>query len=89
MIVLKLRGARQRIRAKEGRCEGRKPFGDRPGEQAVIERAKALQSAGMTYSQIAETLNAEKLPTRGGGPVVSCDGKQNLASAIETETELV
>jgi DNA invertase Pin-like site-specific DNA recombinase len=67
MIVFKLRGARQRIRAKEGRCEGRKPFGDRPGEQAIIERAKSLQSAGMTYSGIAETLNAEKLPTRAGG----------------------
>jgi DNA invertase Pin-like site-specific DNA recombinase len=67
MIVLKLRGARQRIRSKEGRCEGRKPFGDRPGEQKVIERALALQTAGMNYSQIAETLNTEKLATRAGG----------------------
>jgi len=67
MIVLKLRGARQRIRAKEGRCEGRKPFGDRPGEEKVIERALALQNAGKNYSQIAETLNTEKLATRAGG----------------------
>src|SRR5258708_6701842 len=33
MIVLKLRAARQRIRAKGERCEGGKPFGARPGEQ--------------------------------------------------------
>src|SRR5271168_3262301 len=30
MIVAKLRGARQRIRAKTGRCEGRKAYGTRP-----------------------------------------------------------
>jgi DNA invertase Pin-like site-specific DNA recombinase len=27
MIVLKLRGARQRMKSKAGRCEGRKPYG--------------------------------------------------------------
>src|SRR5579862_2304378 len=32
MIVLKLRGARVRTKAKEGRCEGAKPFGVFPGE---------------------------------------------------------
>jgi len=67
LIVAKLRGARERIRVKEGRCEGRKPFGDRAGEQATIERAKVLQAQGMPYSRIAETLNTEKLPTRSGG----------------------
>jgi DNA invertase Pin-like site-specific DNA recombinase len=34
-IVLKLRGARMRMRAKEGRCEGRKPYGFLDGEGAV------------------------------------------------------
>ena len=57
MIVLKLRGARLRMRAKEGRCEGRKPFGDRPGELATIQRARGLLSEGMNYSQIAQILN--------------------------------
>jgi len=37
-IVAKLRGARMRKRAKEGRCEGRKPFGHFEGEAAIIER---------------------------------------------------
>jgi len=35
-IVLKLRGARLRKRVKEGRCEGRKPFGFDEGEAAAV-----------------------------------------------------
>ena len=31
MIVIKLRGARQRKKARTGRCEGRKPYGHYPG----------------------------------------------------------
>jgi hypothetical protein len=30
-IVLKLRTARKRMKAELGRCEGRKPYGDRGG----------------------------------------------------------
>jgi DNA invertase Pin-like site-specific DNA recombinase len=68
-IVLKLRGARLRKRAKEGRCEGRKPFGHHPkypGEAAVIERLKALRAAGMGFDRIAAQLNTEGLKTRTG-----------------------
>jgi DNA invertase Pin-like site-specific DNA recombinase len=36
VIVLKLRAARERIRRREGRCEGRKPFGSRPNEIAGL-----------------------------------------------------
>jgi len=32
VIVAKLRAARVRKRRETGRCEGRKPFGTRPGE---------------------------------------------------------
>src|SRR5258706_15942178 len=46
-IVLKLRGARMRKRAKEGRCEGRKPYGEFEGEQTVIERMRALRATGI------------------------------------------
>lgn len=67
MIVLKLRAARQRIRARQGRCEGRKPYGERPGEQEVIARARELAKGGMNYSHIAHQLNAERRPTRAGG----------------------
>ena len=64
MIVLKLSGARARIRAKEGVCEGRKPFGFREGEQSVLERMKALRMANVPYDRIAATLNAEDLKPR-------------------------
>ena len=66
MIVQKLRGARQRIRAKVGRCEGRKPYGTRPGEAEVIERMKKLRQQGMAVDTIAETLNAEAVKPRAG-----------------------
>lgn len=67
MTVLKLKVARQRIRARNGRCEGRKPYGERTGEQEVIARARELARRGMNYSHIAYTLNRERRPTRAGG----------------------
>lgn len=66
-IVLKLRGARQRMKATTGRCEGRKPYGARDGETAVIERMRQLRSSGMAYRQIAMVLNADGVPTRTDG----------------------
>jgi DNA invertase Pin-like site-specific DNA recombinase len=67
MNVLKLRGARQRMRAKEGRCEGRKPFGTRPGEHEVVQRIVELNKQGKNLNQIAATLTAEKQKSRMGG----------------------
>jgi DNA invertase Pin-like site-specific DNA recombinase len=67
MTVLKLRAARERVRTRAGRCEGRKPYGERVGETEVIARARDLARRGMSYSLIATTLNAERRPTRGGG----------------------
>jgi len=65
-IVLKLRGARMRMRAKEGRCEGRKPYGYYDGEEAVIERMQELRAARMGFDRIAAQLNTEGLKTRTG-----------------------
>jgi DNA invertase Pin-like site-specific DNA recombinase len=67
MIVLKLRAARRRSKATTGRCEGRKPYGTRDGEQAVIDRVQALQSAGSNYEAIARQLNADGVATRANG----------------------
>lgn len=66
-LVLKLRGARQRKRAKTGRCEGRKPFGHYEGEQAVILRMRELRASGLTLAKVAEQMNAEGVPTRARG----------------------
>jgi DNA invertase Pin-like site-specific DNA recombinase len=66
MIVLKLRGARVRMRTSEGRCEGRKPYGTRPGEAQVINRILSLRASGTAMDTIAETLNAEAVAPRSG-----------------------
>jgi len=85
-IVLKLRGARMRKRAKEGRCEGRKPFGYFEGEQEVIERMRALRASGMGFDRIAVQLNTDGIKPRTGdrwhGLVVNriLTGKGRLAA---------
>ena len=53
MVVLKLRAARKRMRASKGRCEGRKPYGTRPGETSTLARIRALRQAGSTFDAIA------------------------------------
>ena len=53
MIVLKLRGARMRAKAKNGRCEGAKPYGVLPGEGEVIERMAEL--TGVKSVRIQQT----------------------------------
>lgn len=68
MIVAKLAAARARQRAKTGRCEGRKPFGTREGETAIIERMVRLQSSGMSLRTVALKLTREGHATRAGGP---------------------
>ena len=67
MIVAKLRKARMRKKAATGHCEGRKPYGHRPGEQAIIERILALRKAGTALDAIADTLNSEGIAPRAGG----------------------
>ena len=66
MIVMKLRGARNRKKARTGRCEGRKPYGYYPGEQKAVDRMKALRATGMAYDKLAERLTAEGFTTRKG-----------------------
>src|SRR5262252_216935 len=80
--VLKLRGARMRKRAKEGRCEGRKPYGYYEDEAAALERLKALRAEGLGFDRIAARLNEEAIPTRyrkalaRGGGQSDIDGKE-------------
>jgi DNA invertase Pin-like site-specific DNA recombinase len=67
MIVLKLRGARQRKKVENGRCEGVKPYGHTTAERQVLERMRELRRCGMAVDTIAETLNREAVKTRSGG----------------------
>lgn len=72
VLVLKLRAARERTRQRNGRCEGRKPFGHYPGEQATLKRIFSLRRkpkgrARLSCAKVAGVLNAEGRPTRAGG----------------------
>ena len=67
MIVLKLKGARQRIKSATGKCEGRKLYGDKPGEAAILENMKFARHHGKTLQFIVDCLNEAGTPTRAGG----------------------
>lgn len=66
MIVLKLRAARERVSKRDGRCEGRKPYGTRNGEQAVVNRINSMHAEGKNYEVISSTLNVESIEPRSG-----------------------
>lgn len=68
MIVLKLNAGRQRMRDRGERCEGRKPYGDRPGESDTLQMMRELRAKGTTFAQIAEALNGAGTTARSGGP---------------------
>lgn len=75
VTVLKLRAARERVRRRDGHCEGRKGFGATPAEEAILDRILKLrrhgdpmQGARMSFAKIAAKLNAEGRPTRTGKP---------------------
>lgn len=85
-ITIKLKGARQRKRVKEGmarglseeeaavrgRCEGSKPFGHKDGETDVIHQMRSLRAAGLSCDRIAETLNANGVLSRRGKTWLGC-----------------
>lgn len=73
VTVLKLRAARERKRRQTGRCEGRKPFGSRPGESIALARLGQLRRKPrgrerLSYAAIASAMNSEGIPTRTGKP---------------------
>jgi hypothetical protein len=55
------------MKAKTGRCEGRKPYGHHDGEQPVLERMRTLRAQGLPVDGIARVLNEEGVQTRSGG----------------------
>ena len=73
VTVLKLRAARERIRGRGKRCEGRKPFGSRPREIEALARIRELHRKPYGHRRrslqaICEMLNDEGVATRSGKP---------------------
>jgi hypothetical protein len=64
------------MKLREGRCEGRKPFGSKPGEAEAIHQMRSLKAAGLSCDKIADALNANGVPARGTkkrtGPWLGC-----------------
>jgi DNA invertase Pin-like site-specific DNA recombinase len=68
VIVLKLRAARDRKKAKTGRCEGVAPFGSRPGEAEALRLMLQWQADGIASDTMAVNLQLRDIPTRSGTP---------------------
>ena len=71
-LLAKLRKARQAKRVREGRCEGRKPYGQTEEGRRIIATIKRLRrkpKAGKArgYQVIADILNADGVAARRGG----------------------
>lgn len=67
MINLKLAGARKRMKAKTGRCEGQKPYGDMPTEAEALKLMRDARAAGHTFDNVAVLMNQSEHRTRKGG----------------------
>jgi DNA invertase Pin-like site-specific DNA recombinase len=65
----RMNSAKRRIRASGQRCDGRKPFGSKGGEIAVLEAIFHYRDIRkMSYGEIAKALNRRGIPTRMGQP---------------------
>ena len=73
-LVGKLRQSREAMKATNGKCEGRKFFGEvDPEEQATLKLMKSLRrkrkgQKQLSYAKIAKELNSQGIPTRTGAP---------------------
>ena len=68
VVVLKLRGARQRKKAKTGKGEGRHAFGEKRGEAQTLEQIREWAATGASCRSIADDLNGCNVKTRSGKP---------------------
>lgn len=71
MIVAKLYAARQRIKLKTGKCEGRKGYSETKEGRLILDRINSLrkkpkEGKRMTWQQIADRLNEENILTIDG-----------------------
>lgn len=75
MIVAKLRGARERTKKKNGRCEGQKGYGHYPGEAEILDYIRDEHRMGYSSKSIAKRLNDTERLSRTGkrwsAPVVA------------------
>jgi hypothetical protein len=66
MLVAKLKHARERVKARTGRCGGRTAYGERRGERDTLARMHELRAQGLSYERIGTALNMAGVLTRDG-----------------------
>jgi len=71
MLVAKLRASRDRMRQREGHCEGRHGYNDTEEGKAIVRHIKALRrrpkyGKQRTLLEVAEYLNTEGITTMDG-----------------------
>lgn len=68
ILVLKLRAARDRVRARTGRCEGPKPYASEVVALIRELRRKPRGQPRPSLADVAGELNRRAVPTKGGKP---------------------
>ena len=66
MISYRTRAARERMRARGERCEGRKPYGHREGEKATLNLMVDMYMGGKNPTEICGVLNRAGHKPRDG-----------------------
>jgi DNA invertase Pin-like site-specific DNA recombinase len=77
MIVAKLKGARDRTRRAQGKCEGRKAYAEREGGQELVAMARQLRGNPSGRPQSLESIPCKSLTQNAEDPLVSQDRCQS------------
>lgn len=85
-LVGKLRRAREAKKNATGKCEGRKAFGEKSGEEQIVDLMRSLRrmrsGKRLSYAKIAAQLNERGTPTRTGARWHTTTVKNILTRAI-------
>ncbi|BAH77128.1 recombinase family protein [Solidesulfovibrio magneticus] len=76
MLVLKLRAARKRTKAKTGKCEGQKAFIESDHGKATVQQLISLRESGLTWQEVADHLNGDGFVTKNGKPWTMVNAQQ-------------
>lgn len=68
LLVRKLRKAREAMRKRDGRCEGRKPYGPEVIARIRELRRKRPGVPRLSWEGVARSLNEAQIPTKSGKP---------------------
>lgn len=82
-MVKKLRAARDRMRAEQGRCEGPKPLEDTPAGLAVVKQIVDLRNRGFSLGNIKSELESKGILSPSGNAVWSRSSIDNILWRVE------